>query len=1200
LGLIISAANLGFCRWHSKDDADPLWDPKALDKKAAKTYNDRLKACKMVIQNFNSDEFNSDTTAPTNPPWWKDASAFLSGGGNTVTTLCHAAMYGVNYGPDLPLNIKARDASPPARDPLFAVGTSDLDALIAFFGTKAANSEDADLVKDLNRLVHILGENGDGDLDGIQKFSDEVQSHSFKRVDGGATFSWQTQTQPGNAPREPSDADNRVLDELNQTQKMVETLAREEEDVRWQIFATWWTWISSTAVKEKESFYKPKLAALINRLGAIGSDDDGGIITKTLKDKIKRLLVEDQHTRSTADRYYQRRDPTLLFTKIGSGWEADFSDPVQVRLRRQTVTVSDKGAVDAATRLGGLATKTPRGAQDGVKALLEEFIATNPNPQIGGGSRMPVNNNNNNSQVMPYFSLTNRDKWNDTQPWRPLFLEWEVLYYEIPFDKWRCSNVEKKNKYGASAVEYVVDDDISQLFAPGKSRNVLRIAGRNYLQPQAGSTFGNLIGPVFDNTSEDVLSSWGVTKDMRQKLLDIVKDAEFVSAPMSALTESLLTIRGGSHLTPLVALPQSKPIALPDATSLFASICPPGKKAIDVLQMIGSSSGPTPYASSVVLDPAYYPLRPVQHGQFQFIKLNVIDKFGQALTLIDPRPPRDGQFFTALPIISDSLRPGMMADPQGSRPNIPLRQKDRNTNPFVTLPPAINQPSRLHAVFVSQQQNIIPGGGGGGGWEWRRCSNWENPVWGWVVVNYADSGIQFFFGDGRFYREIRFGTQSGTSTSHKFLPFEPPRDPITKQIITGRKSQLDHLIEQLSDEKYLLAFWDTINTSFDSSAFQHAPASFSTFSSAIVGKPLALVNAGWALELAEKPKVNWTTSDATSPALRPERTLLRPAAGENEPWAGRQWVSRSEDAKKSGFQFPIKIGDASRRFDGLVAYFGPSPTNTPSRNNSSGTGSGTTTTTVSSGSTNTLDLTRFFTFPEFIATPQPQDPRVAISEENYPVHTPYWFSPLSQNETLARHDDKLQVLGLLMDPFLPVHAFSGGVLPTKALSLPRWATEQAMKRMTAFWHAGPLVVTRDVDPVFSEHRLLNDDYIDALAKLASGIPLEEVEPVKDNSSGGGGDTKGDSKKEPLPAVQFPLAPPVAAANGADARFMYLQPYRVPVDKTKPSGDKETRYNPYRIDGAAAAGQDAKEAALPAGPYTALEGYLQIAKDIKAS
>ena len=47
-------------------------------------------------------------------------------------------------------------------------------------------------------------------------------------------------------------------------------------------------------------------------------------------------------------------------------------------------------------------------------------------------------------QVIPWFhnedarkETRGRDLWQSTQPWKPLFIEWEALYFHIPWEKWK-------------------------------------------------------------------------------------------------------------------------------------------------------------------------------------------------------------------------------------------------------------------------------------------------------------------------------------------------------------------------------------------------------------------------------------------------------------------------------------------------------------------------------------------------------------------------------------------------------------------------------------------------------------------------------------------------------------------------------------------------------------------------------------------
>lgn len=65
------------------------------------------------------------------------------------------------------------------------------------------------------------------------------------------------------------------------------------------------------------------------------------------------------------------------------------------------------------------------------------------------------------------------------------------------------------------------------------------------------------------------------------------------------------------------------------------------------------------------------------------------------------------------------------------------------------LTPCINQDARLNISSVtrdSASSSFSPS-------PWRVInSDYEQPIWGWIVINYADSGLQFFLRDGTFYQ----------------------------------------------------------------------------------------------------------------------------------------------------------------------------------------------------------------------------------------------------------------------------------------------------------------------------------------------------------------------------------------------------------------------------------------------------------------
>ncbi|KAI5921817.1 hypothetical protein F4810DRAFT_721983 [Camillea tinctor] len=244
--------------------------------------------------------------------------------------------------------------------------------------------------------------------------------------------------------------------------------------------------------------------------------------------------------------------------------------------------------------------------------------------------------------------------------------------------------------------------------------------------------------------------------------------------------------------------------------------------------------------------------KPAIHGLFCLTKLNIIDKFGQAVAAIDPKPRVEGPPPLS-PHIGEYYRPQKYKD---GNPNIIEKPKKPGECPYIQMPPGINQPVRLHMNWVKLQEygnksgeengkNSGDSSSGGDNvmYEWRPLTEWGSPIW--VVINYVNYGVQFFLGDGTFYREMRIASpnnpESGAVAGDKWLPLQPPgEDP---------KRQLDKLIKQFTDDRdYLLNVMEMTNTAVAKSP--SVPGAYSRFTNSLVGRPLALANAGFSLELA--------------------------------------------------------------------------------------------------------------------------------------------------------------------------------------------------------------------------------------------------------------------------------------------------------------------------------------------------------------
>jgi hypothetical protein len=184
------------------------------------------------------------------------------------------------------------------------------------------------------------------------------------------------------------------------------------------------------------------------------------------------------------------------------------------------------------------------------------------------------------------------------------------------------------------------------------------------------------------------------------------------------------------------------------------------------------------------------------------------------------------------------------------------------------------------------------------------------------------------------------------------------------------------------------------------------PADYATYATSLVGKPFALVNAGFSLELALPPLESQIT-----PSL---------PVDPNAPSAADKLFS---------YQFPVKIGDQDRPYDGVVGYFDADNTTT--------------------GITDWAKLHSYFTAT---GTPVAGDPRVPILPQNFDKIEPYYIDPegtLLNGSFIQTHASKYMIKTMLLDPYTPLHLYSP-ILPITKLQLPSWTVQSAMKKISTY------------------------------------------------------------------------------------------------------------------------------------------------------
>ncbi|KAJ4294659.1 hypothetical protein N0V88_004888 [Collariella sp. IMI 366227] len=929
-------------------------------------------------------------------PWPQNIQDWLSST-SPARVLCHGAMYDVQWNADgLPLNMPANNASHLLADSMpVSVGTTPMDSLLAYLHSH----QETALEKDLFALAPLLRAQDDG-VEAQRVAMDELQTWDFSRHLGGVH--WHFQNATGSTAQDPTPNETGFLEQLNRVQRLWDSTARQLVQVRWQMFSYWWQYASLSSTDRQNANYPlDELSQQFKDLCELagGAKQAVEALSKDTT-KFSQLPMPGVN-----QEFSQRRDPTLLVGGIEAGWADDYLDTLLVRL--------DSQLIEPATPISDISSYCtsvlPAVLQPTAEALVQEFNALTPT--LFDSTSSKNSSSDGDQEFVPLYhdhgkhgsaSGPLRDQWGGTQPWFPLFVEWEAEYFHVKWDDWQLNGELKGELDQRWKLGIKPGVNLSQ----GPNTDVRVLSGRILLLPQPNFSLQASITDLFSNTDPKIIAKYLPCPADQTLVQTEAYTLPFLSAPMDGFTAELLTLVKGTHIKPNTRFPQTGYDAqglqpLPDA-----EIGPFGS---DELGIIGSKSEDTPFGTLVLFgasEPTEIPFKPCTHGQFRFTKLNVIDKFGQAICAIDPRYGyEDTQ--AVYPCLSDFFAPGQLDNGQ---PNVVEPPPQPGHCEFVQVPPAINQPARLNSCFVTHdtRQDKDPGTYS----YWRPTSEWENPIWGWIVLNYADYGIQLFLPDGTFYREVRIAAPTAPISgpaSAKWLPFDPPSSASGPDT-----AQLDQLLALLTaqDQTYLLAFIAMLNQSLETST--SAPGAYGTFLNSLVGRPMALVNAAWSVELAADAKTDQSTLD------------------------GHQTKEQDTGLLEGAeiYNFPVKIGDTDRAHDGLVGYFNSLASPKPG---------------------NELDLTTIYTYYTGDsdgngekAAPASQTPLNPIGTPNYPALPSFWLDPSlfagtpkqpktvqdSANAYARAWNEELKVFGLVIDPFTSVTTYTGGVFPIDTLQLP--------------------------------------------------------------------------------------------------------------------------------------------------------------------
>lgn len=384
-------------------------------------------------------------------------------------------------------------------------------------------------------------------------------------------------------------------------------------------------------------------------------------------------------------------------------------------------------------------------------------------------------------------------------PWLPLYLEWEVEWHGLPY----------RRADGGTGWRF---DGFEYLWTGGPGAEPVRIGGRSMLAAGASRLYTGAMRSAFGSELPE----------------------------SDCLAQSL----EGLHSRLAVRDPAAHRVADDGVVS----------RLVDERWSIPLLSG-----DQAAVDT----FEGIRSGHMRLTRLQLVDRFGQAVILLDGnnelefRPYRAEQFI----------------------PQIPPAGQPRPER-FVQLPPRLLQDARVDFVFMAhdadRDAHEQPG---------------DTPVCGWLLPNHVDHSLVVFSPTGAPLGLLRRGSVAdGVPLAWDTLPDSPAPTIASVAVVSSHLGAFLAGLEQGGAAAFagLLDLLDLAYWSMDDGA-----RGDDGFVSTLIGRPVALVRAEIGITLAETP-------------------IPHPA------WAN---ALTRRPARFAAYDFPARLGDGDDRGDGLIGFF---------------------------------------------------------------------------------------------------------------------------------------------------------------------------------------------------------------------------------------------------------------------------------------
>ncbi|KAH0551598.1 hypothetical protein GP486_007185, partial [Trichoglossum hirsutum] len=541
----------------------------------------------------------------------------IKGSKESTALICHGAIYGVSFDRDKkPTDIPAQRYAENFTDHVpmepVAVGTTPLDSLLTFLQAHKMDKKDeerilgpgapsiAESVLSLRELLYAT----EDDYDSRIKASDLIFSHDFKGSPGGFTWHYDKKKEKDGPPVPPSEVKDKdthmsELDWLNRLSELQQHLDITERMLsvnRWSLFAEFFKYFSDAHNdndrNDRLSKYRSNVKALYDNDTPTGSGVISTLerIKEGVEKEIRRITDESkpivQARKIANDPFFTRTDPTITIAGIDSGWPAEYLSRIPIRFDSDIAAAPANGSITKLLEKKQLPDASGRNILPTIAKLLNE--AASDGQRTGIGFR----------------------KW-DGQPFCPVFIEWEAIYYNVDFSQWEVNLASSPlTSNNQPQVRYVNPEPLTGL--PDPTADTRTVSGRILVLPQPSFALAAVVKQVFSTAGAALPTVLADPKAQDRLLDDLATKLKFVSGDLTGLTDCLLTLGTGSHVKPNMR-EQGKPVVpLKEAFELGAKI----GLTEEHLVKIDGESGKTPFGTLVDFTAArYQPFKGVQHGQ---------------------------------------------------------------------------------------------------------------------------------------------------------------------------------------------------------------------------------------------------------------------------------------------------------------------------------------------------------------------------------------------------------------------------------------------------------------------------------------------------------------------------------------------------------------------------------------------------------